>query len=56
MMGNKNSKNKTSHIGRILCILIRVVYKHLDSQSAAFALRAHAGQNMDAEIFLTFST
>ena len=33
---------------KILCILIRVVYKHLDSLSAAFALRAHAGQIVDS--------
>ena len=30
--------------------IISVVYKHLDSQSAAFALRAHAGQIVDSDI------
>ena len=31
-------------------ILIRVVYKRLDSQLASFALRPHAGQILDSVI------
>ena len=30
--------------------IFSVVHKHLDSQSAAFALRAHAGQIVDLEM------
>ena len=41
-------RNTTSHIKKRFFILIRVVYKHLDCRSAAFALRAHAGQIMNS--------
>ena len=30
--------------------IFSVVHKHLDSQSAAFALRAHAGQIVDSDL------
>ena len=35
-------------------VMIRVVYKRLDCQSAAFGLRPHAGQIVDLERNQTF--
>ena len=48
MMGNKNSKKMTILVRRRALYFMRVVYKGLDSLSAALALCAYAGHIMNS--------